>query len=91
MELRRFEQVLSSPATSAGHSNTYDPVKISLEPLAIVGEKGERFFQIEARCETPEPGLWVLNSLGVYDDQGREYVPQSLGKKTTRHAGGAHR
>lgn len=81
MELRRFEQVLSSPATSAGHSNTDDPVKISLEPLAIVGEKGERFFQIEARCETPEPGLWVLNSLGVYDDQGREYVPQSLGKK----------
>lgn len=81
IEVRKLEKSGSSQLSSPALSDMEDPVKISLDPVALVREKAEVFLQVEARHEISEPGLWVLNSMGVYDDQGREYVPQSLGKK----------
>lgn len=74
-EVRTFVRSPSGPSSAGALHDVRHPIPISLEPVALVSDGGETFLQVEARHDVPQAGHWVLNSLGVYDDQGREYVP----------------
>jgi hypothetical protein len=66
---------------AAGHRSQADPVQILLKATAIERQGSSAALEVEATSANSGPDVFVLNSIGVYDELGNEYVPQTQGRK----------